>query len=158
MSPEFVGFAGALGGAVTAGGGAGLGLEATEELSQPAAASAKAAMKNRFALRFMINPFAMRWRGCGTGPKFMADSSMLLPRASEMANAVACNRPDTIRFGTSRRRREFWRGRPCRRGPGRLDYLTGRGRGNIDRPRRLGFARLAARPSLRKSWWGKRSA
>jgi hypothetical protein len=49
-------FGGTFAGAVTAGDGAGLGLEATEELSQPAAASAKAATKNNFALLLMINP------------------------------------------------------------------------------------------------------
>jgi hypothetical protein len=59
MSPVFLGFAGAVAGAVTAGGGVGLGLEATEELSQPTAASANAAMKNRFALLFMISPFGI---------------------------------------------------------------------------------------------------
>ncbi len=56
MSAELGDFGGTFARTVTAGGGAGLGLEATEELSQPTAASANAAAKNSFALLLMINP------------------------------------------------------------------------------------------------------
>jgi hypothetical protein len=59
MSAELVDFGGALAGAVTAGDGAGLGLDATEELSQPVAARAKIAMKNKFALLVMTIPLGV---------------------------------------------------------------------------------------------------
>jgi hypothetical protein len=59
MSAELVDFGGALAGAVTAGDGAGLGLDATEELSQPAAARAKIARKNKFALLVMTIPLGV---------------------------------------------------------------------------------------------------
>ena len=47
MSAELGDFGGTFAGTVTAGGGAGLGLEATEELSQPMAASANAASEKQ---------------------------------------------------------------------------------------------------------------
>jgi hypothetical protein len=47
---------GTFAGAVTAGCGTGLGLDATEELSQPAAASTRAATQSKFALLLMIDP------------------------------------------------------------------------------------------------------
>src|SRR5580692_8123795 len=122
MSPAFVGFGGARAVEDAAGSGAGCGLEATDELSQPAAASANAATKNRFALLFMVNPLRVRFSGCGTGAALMADSSILFPKASETESAAECNRRDTIRFETSRRQCEFWRGRPCRRAPCRRGY------------------------------------
>src|SRR5271156_1102380 len=122
MSAVFADLAGTVAGALTAAGGAGLGLGGAEELSQPAAASAKAAMKNRLIRLFMINPLGMRCAGAGMRVAFMAESSKLFPRASETANEAGCNRPDTIRFGTSRRPSEFWRDRPCHRERGREDY------------------------------------
>src|SRR5580658_10481960 len=122
MSAELVGFGGALAGAVTAGDGAGLGLEATEELSQPVAARAKAATISKFALLVMTIPLAILRSEFNIGPAIMATNSTLSPRASERARAAERNRRDTIRSGTSRRRSESWRGRPCHRAPGRGDY------------------------------------
>ena len=125
MSAVLVDLGGTFAGALTAG-GAGLGLEATEELSQPAAASAKAATKNKFALLLMINPLSSWPLGiwplsigpldllrceCDVRAAIMATNSTLFPKASETESAAECNRRDTIRSGTSRRRSESWRGR-----------------------------------------------
>src|SRR5271168_4755528 len=156
MSAALGDFGGTFAGAVTAGGGAGLGLEATEELSQPPAASAKAATKSRFALLVMINPFSTVWRGTEIGAALTVSSSKFFARASEMASATACNRSDTIRSETNRLRNECGRGRPCRRARGRGDYRRRPGRGNIVRRRRPGFARPNVRRRLRRWWWGKR--
>src|ERR1700675_3763097 len=121
MSAVFADLDGTGAGALTAG-GAGLGGGATEEISQPAGGGGKAAMKNRLVRLFMINPLGMRWPGAGMRAALMAESSTVFPRASETVNEAGYNRPDTIRFGTSRRPSEFWRDRPCRRERGREDY------------------------------------
>src|SRR5580658_9929587 len=107
MSAALGDFGGTFAGAVTAGDGAGLGLEATEELSQPAAARANIATKNRFALLVMTIPLGI-----------LATNSMLSPRASERAHAAERNRRDTSHFGTSRLRSGFWHDRPCHRARG----------------------------------------
>ena len=122
MSAALGDFGGTFTGAPTAGDGAGLGLEATEELSQPAAASAKAAANNRFALLLMTIPLGNLRSESDIRAGIMATNSRLFPKTSEKARGEERNRRDTIRSGTSHRRSEFWRGQPCHRARGRGDY------------------------------------